>query len=202
MGGSHGGFLTAHLMGQHPERFRCAGLRNPALGLDTLALLSDIPDWGYINGWGIEVRLSACRHLMRTCVRASALASSNPACAAQAPGRAPASRSMSPAVHLCASTHLCRLALVLQGSVNKDTARCLTAAACSSSLSGLQEGLKRMAVVPTAEDIARFKSVSPTRYLDRVNGPMLFMLGAKDRCILWLLACEGCCSGLFKVQAV
>lgn len=33
IGGSHGGFLTGHLVGQHPSRFRCAGLRNPVLNI-------------------------------------------------------------------------------------------------------------------------------------------------------------------------
>ena len=44
-----------------------------------------------------------------------------------------------------------------------------------------QEGRKRMAPVPSLEDLAQFRSVSATRYVDRVRGPMLFMLGAKDR---------------------
>lgn len=33
MGGSHGGFLTGHLLGQHPTRFRTGILRNPVLCL-------------------------------------------------------------------------------------------------------------------------------------------------------------------------
>ena len=33
MGGSHGGFLTGHLVGQHPTRFRTGILRNPVLCL-------------------------------------------------------------------------------------------------------------------------------------------------------------------------
>ena len=32
-------------MGQYPERFRCASLRNPALSLDTMALMTCAQGW-------------------------------------------------------------------------------------------------------------------------------------------------------------
>ncbi|KAF6748273.1 acylaminoacyl-peptidase [Ephemerocybe angulata] len=46
MGGSHGGFLAAHLIGQFPDRFTAASMRNPVIsGGDTST--TDIPDWYY-----------------------------------------------------------------------------------------------------------------------------------------------------------
>ena len=52
IGGSHGGFLTGHLVGQQPRRFRCAVLRNPVCDLSLMIHVSDIPDWCYVEAWG------------------------------------------------------------------------------------------------------------------------------------------------------
>eukprot|EP00873_Tetraselmis_striata_P005737 jgi/Tetstr1/426001/TSEL_016349.t1 len=51
-GGSHGGFLTGHLVGQHPEAFRAGILRNPVLDLGLMVFCTDIPDWTYVEAWG------------------------------------------------------------------------------------------------------------------------------------------------------
>jgi len=45
-GGSHGGFLCAHLIGQFPDVFTAAVLRNPVISVGEIST-SDIPDWYY-----------------------------------------------------------------------------------------------------------------------------------------------------------
>lgn len=46
-GGSHGGFLTLHLIAQYPDVFRAAVARNPVCNIVANAVASDIPDWSY-----------------------------------------------------------------------------------------------------------------------------------------------------------
>lgn len=52
IGGSHGGFLGAHLTAQHPEIFKVAALRNPVTNVASMVTVSDIPDWCYIEALG------------------------------------------------------------------------------------------------------------------------------------------------------
>jgi len=45
VGGSHGGFIGAHLIGRYPDLFQAAVLRNPVINIATMSSVSDIPDW-------------------------------------------------------------------------------------------------------------------------------------------------------------
>jgi acylaminoacyl-peptidase len=44
-GGSHGGFLTAHLTSRYPHLFHVAWLRNPVINIAGMIDGTDIPDW-------------------------------------------------------------------------------------------------------------------------------------------------------------
>ncbi|KAL7416987.1 Alpha/Beta hydrolase protein [Mrakia frigida] len=46
-GGSHGGFLTAHLTSLYPDLFTAAILRNPVTSFGENCTITDIPDWNF-----------------------------------------------------------------------------------------------------------------------------------------------------------
>lgn len=54
VGGSHGGFLGAHLAAQFPDTFRAIALRNPVTDIAAMMGISDIADWCYVEALGAQ----------------------------------------------------------------------------------------------------------------------------------------------------
>ena len=54
VGGSHGGFLGAHLAAQKENEFACFCLRNPVVALDQMLNVTEIPDWVIVEAIGLS----------------------------------------------------------------------------------------------------------------------------------------------------
>jgi len=172
--------LQGHLVGQFPDRWRCAGLRNPVLNIALMVGVTDIPDWCYIETMGTEV--GGCAGgwgWLRSDVK---LPTTNRQPSLFLPFATPHwHQSQRHALTQPPPSQPPPLPTSLPPPLFQPPSLATPPSPNHATTPPPQEGLRRYRPDPTPEDLALFAAASPIAHVHRVRAPLAFMLGAKDR---------------------
>ena len=154
-GGSHGGFLAAHMIGAHPDVFNAAVLRNPVINVAAMLTATDIPDW---------------------CVRERAAEVCVPSVLVDAPPRV-----AFPALIF----FRCWVEGMGVGAYGPYSTPTASSSPDPTAPGGAPQATAQAVStgVPTAEAVARMYAASPIAHVaaGRVTAPTLILLGLKDK---------------------